>query len=214
MAGTLYRGNIYGGADEFGGKDVDDIENLIKFFPELESYAGISIKPPYTMLGVSRGATQMFGSLAHSSFVSNKVDKAISVSGAVDLSGQMGRRMEMKFLFKNKFKQQTTFNNFDDWLKYRDPVYLARYLKPSLSVLLIHGDRDRRVSSEEQKRFISALKKNDIPVRFISVKHAGHGMKGRIPEIFKYILDQKFLGMPLPAHKSQGLSKWDSRALV
>jgi dipeptidyl aminopeptidase/acylaminoacyl peptidase len=190
VAATLYRGNIYGGTDELGGKDINDIENLIKFFPQLEKYTRKSIKPPYAMLGISRGATQLFSSLAHSSLVSSQVNQAISVSGAVDLTTQMHKRPEMKYLFKQKFKQQTTFNDFSDWLKYRDPVYLAKDLKLPLNVLLIHGDNDKLVSTEAQKQFISALKKNHVSVHFISIKGAEHGMRKKIAEVIKDIVLQ------------------------
>jgi len=187
VAGTLYRGNIYGGTDECGGKDINDIENLMKFFPKLKKYTQKSIKPPYVMLGISRGATQMFDSLAHSSFVSDRVDKAISVSGAVDLETQMHNRAEMRYLFKKKFHQKTGFTSFEAWLKYRDPVYLVKYLKPTLRVLLIHGENDRRVSKQEQQIFINKLKESNISTHFIQIPNTGHGMNGKIPELMKYI---------------------------
>ena len=56
VVGTLYRGNIYGGVDEWGGADIQDVENLTQFFPRLASFVHKEIRPPYSMLGVSRGA--------------------------------------------------------------------------------------------------------------------------------------------------------------
>ena len=53
VVGTLYRGNIYGGTDEFGGEDIQDVENLLKFFPELERFSHIKMQSPYAMMGAA-----------------------------------------------------------------------------------------------------------------------------------------------------------------
>ncbi len=60
VIGTLYRGNLYEGEDEFGGDDINDVENLIKFTPQLEQYTNKQIKPPFSMIGVSRGVIPPF----------------------------------------------------------------------------------------------------------------------------------------------------------
>lgn len=96
VVGTLYRGNIYGGIDEFGGEDVLDVENLIKFFPQLENFTHVKLQAPYGMIGVSRGAMEMFIALSQLEFVKERVSHAIAVSGNLDLRVSKDRRPEMK----------------------------------------------------------------------------------------------------------------------
>jgi dipeptidyl aminopeptidase/acylaminoacyl peptidase len=188
VIGTLYRGNIYKGIDEFGGEDINDIENLIRFIPKLEKLSQSRLKPPTAMIGVSRGAMQMFASLSRSELVKANVHKAISLSGNVDLNTTVELRPEMKHMFEAKFKEQKTFNNFHEWLNARNPVSLVKQLKPSLEVLLIYGVNDNRVDIKEQLYLYNALERNNIKTKFIKIPGAGHGMEGSIEEVKKVIL--------------------------
>lgn len=178
VVGMLYRGNVYPGLDELGGADINDTKYLLQFFPKLKRYTRKSIGPPYALLGVSRGATQIFGSLAHLPRVAAQVNKIISISGALDLRTQMEKRSEMALLFRNKFKQQNK-TDFNHWISYRNPVELIQFIKPEIKILLIHGENDRRVSSEEQKVFVKAASKHGFPIKLINITGTGHGMKGK-----------------------------------
>ena len=192
--GTLYRGNIYNGVDEFGGDDINDVENLIKFIPQLEQYSESHLKPPFAMIGVSRGAMEMFVSLSRSALVKSNVNKAISISGNVDLKTTVALRPEMKRMFESKFQEQKKFNNFDEWLNARNPVALVKQLKPSLEVLLLYGLNDNRVDIKEQSHLYSALQANNIKTKFIKIPGADHGMEGSIVKVKKIIVE--FLQSP------------------
>ena len=189
VIGTLYRGNIYKGIDEFGGEDINDIENLIKIIPKLEQFSQSHLKPPVAMIGISRGAMQMFVSLSRSLLVKASVNKAIALSGNVDLNTTAELRPEMKHMFEAKFKEQTRFSVFHEWLNARNPVSLVKRLKPSLEVLLIYGLNDNRVDLEEQLHLYSALQANNIKTKFIKIPEAGHDMDGHIEEVKQMILN-------------------------
>ena len=191
VIGTLYRGNLYEGEDEFGGNDINDVENLIKFTPQLEQHTNKQIKPPFSMIGVSRGAMQMFVSLSRSNLVKNNVQTAVSISGNVDINTTTKLRPEMKYMFEKKFNNQKQFNDFQRWLNYRNPVSLINQLNPSLNVLMIYGLKDNRVPIEEQNNFYNALKKTRRKVEFIKLPDAGHGMDEHLDEVKKLIV--KFL---------------------
>jgi dipeptidyl aminopeptidase/acylaminoacyl peptidase len=191
VIGTLYRGNLYGGHDQFGGEDINDIENLILFLPELEGYTGAQFKPPYAMIGVSRGAMQMFTSLSRSSVVKANVNKAISLSGNVDLNVTAKTRPDMKYMFNKKFKEENTTHSFQEWLDYRDPVTQVSQLNPNLSVLLIQGLEDNRVALAAPTNLNDALKKHHIKTQFIKLPGAKHSMDGYIEEVKDIII--KFL---------------------
>lgn len=189
VIGTLYRGNVYAGKDDFGGDDINDVENLIRFIPELERQTHEIISQPFAMIGVSRGAMQMFGTLAKSMYVKNIIKKAVSLSGNTDLVIAANQRPEMKYLFKTKFDEQNKVKSLQEWLSIRNPVALAPLLNKHLSVMMIYGLKDNRVDISEQKNFLKALNANAIQSKFIPIKNAGHDMDGHVDEVKKMIVD-------------------------
>ncbi|HCX3504810.1 TPA: prolyl oligopeptidase family serine peptidase [Legionella pneumophila] len=187
IVGTLYRGNIYNGQDEFGGEDVNDVENLIKFLPQLEQYSNIKLQAPYTMMGVSRGALEMFLSLQRSKYVQQVANKAISVSGNVDLQVTMEQRPDMKFLFKSFFKNSTN-TSFEDWVSIRNPVQNLTAIPKSLEVLLVYGLSDERVSFQEQLNLKQALEKEHIHTKLVTIPEADHGFENHFNELENEVL--------------------------
>ncbi len=190
VVGTLYRGNIYGGKDEFGGEDINDVENIIKYIPQLEKITNTTLQPPVNMMGISRGALEMFISLSHSSYVRSVVTRAISVSGSLDLNVTMNKRPEMKYLFKGFFKESKE-SNFDNWIKVRNPVDNVKNIPKSLKILLVYGLSDERVSIDEQLNFKQALDKENIFSKLITIPGADHEFDAKFNEMEKTVL--KFL---------------------
>lgn len=199
VVGTLYRGNIYGGVDGWGGEDIQDVENLIKFFPQLENFIKTSFKVPYTIMGVSRGAMEMFIALSRSEYIRSRVSHAISVSGNIDLKVSMNKRPEMKYLFRKKFKESKD-DNFEDWLQLRNPVNNTALLPKSLKVLLVYGLDDNRVSLEEQLNLKKALDAEQIETALVTIPDAQHGLDGHFEELEKII--KRFIATPFPSQDS------------
>lgn len=182
VVGTLYRGNIYGGDDEWGGKDVQDVENLIRYLPELENFTHVDLKPPFGMIGVSRGAMEMFAALSQSEYLKSRVTHAVSVSGCVDLDVNMSKRPEMKYLFLKKFKEQGT-GNFAEWIHSRNPVSNVAHLPKSLKVLLVYGLDDNQVFLEEQQNLQRALEAEGIDTELVTIPGAQHGLLDHFKEL-------------------------------
>ncbi|KAI1707818.1 prolyl oligopeptidase family domain-containing protein [Ditylenchus destructor] len=61
------------------------------------------------------------------------------------------------------------------FLKSRSPLYFANRVKNPL--IIIHGSNDPRVKQAESDQFVSALKKNGIPVTYVVYPDEGHGMR-------------------------------------
>jgi len=188
VVGTLYRGNIYGGQDEFGGADIQDVENLLKYFPKLEAFSHIKLPLPYVMMGGSRGAMEMFISLSRSNYIKSRVNNAISVSGNIDLNISMKNRAEMRYLFESQFKNSQS-KSFEEWIKSRNPVDNAENLSKSLKVLLIYGAADNRVSLEEQQSFKRALDKEGIVSQLIVVPGANHGLDNNYKDLERIVIN-------------------------
>jgi dipeptidyl aminopeptidase/acylaminoacyl peptidase len=180
---TLYRGNLYQGDDEFGGDDIHDVENLVRFIPSLERKINISLTGPYSMIGISRGAMQMFGALSHSAYLREKIKNVISISGNVDLQFTYDNRREMKFLFDKKLKEQSSFKTIKDWMNYRDPVALSKSLPKNIRVGLFYGLNDNRVAIQEQENFLSALKSEGIEASLLLYPDEDHGLSKNIKRV-------------------------------
>lgn len=188
VIGTLYRGNIYGGKDEFGGNDIQDVENLVRYIPTLEQRIRKKLQPPYDIMGVSRGAMEMVIALCHSDYLQSLINHAISISGNLDLQESMTQRAEMKYLFNSLFKDSKDVE-FLKWLEKRDPVFNAKNIPKSLKLLIIYGLSDNRVSLEEQKNFKYALEQEGKSATFITVPDANHGFDNHFLELENIILN-------------------------
>lgn len=187
VVGTLYRGNIYGGSDQFGGDDVNDIENLFKFFPKLEVFTQTKIQPPFTMMGVSRGSMEMFNALSRSTYVRDKVNKAISVSGNLNLDVSMQKRPEMKYLFQS-VSQKSEEKNLNRWLESRNPINKVKELSSSLRVLLLYGLADNRVDIKEQTTFKEELDKHSIDSKLVLIPEGDHGLSNKFEELESHVI--------------------------
>jgi hypothetical protein len=47
---TIYRGGVSEGTDEFGGAEVNDIHNLMEYFPALQEKIGVYFSPKKTFI--------------------------------------------------------------------------------------------------------------------------------------------------------------------
>ncbi|MEL7432028.1 MAG: hypothetical protein AAGI90_05840 [Chlamydiota bacterium] len=129
---TTYRGGMNEGQDEFGGDEVDDVENLVRFIPKLESMLQMEFTPEKKcILGGSRGGMEMFLALERSPFLQKYFDKAIALSGPMDLSITICSRQDMKTMFIRDFGL-TLDEHADQWLSYRSPIHHCSLLRTCL----------------------------------------------------------------------------------
>lgn len=118
---TAYRGGVSEGEDEFGGNEVNDVVNLVDYFPVLQEKLQIAFAPEKTfILGGSRGGMEMFLALGRSPYLQTKVTKAVSLSGLVDMRECMAYREDMKEMFIADFGLDPE-NNEVEWIARRNP---------------------------------------------------------------------------------------------
>lgn len=173
ISSTL-RGGVSEGVDEFGGKDVDDMKNLVEFIPKIAAEIGIQLHPHCTfMLGASRGGLEMFLTLAKHTELQNHVDKIVSLSSILDLHEQiLNRPLDMKPMFENFFGMDP--KNPGPWIKERDPLETAPFIKSTLPILVIQGTEDKRVHLKEGKNMVNALKNTGHSVDYWEVPGGNH----------------------------------------
>ena len=99
--------------------------------------------------------------------VGENLDQSSAVEAVVDLYGvhDVGR-------FNHQKLKDAVFPK--DLVKSASPVtYIAAGAPP---FLVIHGDRDGMVPVEQSDLFVKALKEARVPVKYIRVKNANHGL--------------------------------------
>ncbi len=171
---TTYRGGVSEGIDEFGGAEVNDIYNLIEYFPALQEKIGVHFAPKKTfILGGSRGGMEMFLALNRSLPLQYKITKAVSLSGLLDLQECMAYREDMRKMFIRDFGLVPEKNE-EAWVAYRNPIANVSCLRKDLPILILQGTNDLRVSLSEGHHMVNALKSNGNPVTYLEIPDADH----------------------------------------
>lgn len=174
VVSSALRGGVSQGTDEFGGKDVDDVKNLIDYLPTISKKIGIALHPHCTfMLGPSRGGLEMFLTLAKYQGLQQKIDKVATLSSILDLHEQIkDRPLDMKTMFESDFGM--TKANEEDWIEKRNPLNSVSKLSPSLPILIVQGTNDPRINLKEGYNMVEALQKSGRKVDYWEVPGGGH----------------------------------------
>ena len=168
VAASQYRGNAGGeGKEEFGGKDVNDVLNLIPLFNNL-SYADTS---KIGMYGWSRGGMMTYLSLAKT----NRIKAAVVGGGLSDLRIMAETR-------KDTF-ETVYYENIPDYsankakcLNERSAILQAENISKTCPILMLHGTADWRVVPEMALDLSKVFIKNKIPHRLVMFEGGNHGL--------------------------------------
>ncbi len=160
---TTYRGGVSEGEDEYGGDDVNDVLNLITYISKLEKDLSIKLSNNRYIIGCGRGGTQMFLALQRYPFIQAYFNKAICVSGFMDLYDTISNREDMKNMFINDFGLTFGIND-EEWLKYRSPIFRCDKIKKSMPLLLIYSSNNPRAHVDHGRKMHLELKRleNDV----------------------------------------------------
>ncbi|HEY2811177.1 MAG TPA: hypothetical protein VGJ00_07315 [Rhabdochlamydiaceae bacterium] len=177
---TAYRGGVSEGADEFGGDEVNDVENLIRYLPQLEQKLALQLAPSsVSMLGVGRGAMEMFLALGRSSFLQNYVSRAASLSGVLDMPAWMRHREDVRHMFVRDFGLIPGVNE-EQWIQRRNPLNAVPLIKKDLPFLIIQRTRDTRAAPEEGRTMFKKLQENGNCVEYWEVSDGDYCLKKRM----------------------------------
>ncbi len=200
VAASQYRGNDGGeGKEEFGGKDVNDILNLIPLFDNIKN-ADTSKMGIY---GWSRGGMMTYLTLTKT----NKFKAAI-VGGAVsDLRMTMETR---KDTFETVYIENIPnyLSNKSKALNLRSAVNQVENITKTTPILMFHGTSDWRVTPEQSISLSQKFIKHQIPHRLILFEGGDHGLREFNDEVDqmakKWLEDYLKNGKALPDLKPHG----------
>ncbi len=185
---SVYRGGISEGTDEFGGAEVNDVENLLKYIPVLEEKIGEKIQnDKLFILGSSRGGMEMFLALARSPELQQKTTKIISLSGLSDLRLTMIDRPDMREMFIEDFGL-VPGENEEEWINERDPMVAVDKIRKDLPILIVAGTDDIRVELPETYNLVQKLTETGHNVEYIEVPGGDHCLANQKDRL-KLLLD-------------------------
>lgn len=171
---SQYRGNAGGeGKEEFGGKDVDDVLNLVPFFDNLAGADTSRIG----IFGWSRGGMETYLALARTC----RFKAGIIASGMADAFTTIQKRPQMLRQYENLAPGYS--KNKDSVLKSRSAVYWADKLCATTPLLLLTGSADWRVSPDEQLEMVHKLYEIKHPMRFELFEGGQHSLREHYDEV-------------------------------
>jgi dipeptidyl aminopeptidase/acylaminoacyl peptidase len=162
--GTFQRNPIY--RDEFGGKDVDDVVAIAGLIPSIEGANTTRIG----MFGSSRGGMQTFLALQRL----DNIKAVAAISGDSDLIQGLEYRPEMERVYYNRIPNYE--QNKQQALEARSVLLWADKIDKDIPILLIHGDKDKRVSVNHSLRLDEKLTALNHPHKLVIYPGEGHDL--------------------------------------
>ena len=175
MLASQYRGNDGGqGREEFGGKDVNDVLNLIKMAKSLPFIDPTRI----VMLGFSRGGMMTYLAIKHGAEI-----KAATVVGSVTDLGQLYNDRDEGM--KNVIWELVGINK-KEWVE-RSAYYWAENI--DVPILILHGEDDWRVKVSQAKKLAERLKELGKVYELVVFPEGDHGLNSHRAERNQKIFD-------------------------
>ena len=160
---SQYRGNDGGqGHEEFGGKDVNDILNLIPLSQSLSFIDSNNI----AMLGFSRGGMMTYLAIKEGA----KIKAAAIVSGVTDLIQHYNERAEP---YKKVIEELVGYDE-KEYMK-RSAYYWPE--KINVPVLILHGEDDWRVKVNQAEKLSEKLTEAGKVHELVVYPKGDHGLK-------------------------------------
>jgi dipeptidyl aminopeptidase/acylaminoacyl peptidase len=188
---SQYRGNEGGeGIEEFGGKDINDVLNLIPVLEQMQNAdtSRIGIE------GTSRGGMMTYLALKKTC----RFKAAVVTAGMANAFNNIASRPDIeKHVFSELIPDYAS--NKEVSLKQRSVVFWADQLCKRTPILIMHGSSDWRVLPSESLELVNKLYEYKHPTRFILFEGADHGItefrEDRLAEMKKhfdyYLRDKK-----------------------
>ena len=168
---STYRSGPSPGRDEFGGRDVVDVKNLVDHIPRLEQQLGISFTQKEKIaVGFSRGGMQLFLALKRFPELGDYFDRAVSVCGVLDLEhfskGNPFFARLIRFTLLQRINQS--------WIDARNPLKICHTFPKGLPLLVIQGTNDQLVALSEGKEMVSRLRAQGVSVSYREKEGVSH----------------------------------------
>ena len=166
--GYVVLASNYREEDEFGGKDLNDVMNLIPLSDEIENCDSENIG----MEGWSRGGMMTYLALCRT----DRIKCAVIISGLADLFRSENDRNGLAKIYKRLFGCKDE-DEFENRKKTRSAVYFADRINKDTKILLLHGTDDKEISYLDSVEMFEKLKDNGIGCRLELFEGGDHYLK-------------------------------------
>ena len=166
-AGHVVVASQYRDADEFGGRDVDDVMRLIDLSRTLPGTDGERV----FLLGQSRGAMMSYLVARRRS----DITAMATIAGATDLCAGLAWRPEMERVYRARIPGYA--DDKQAALRERSALRWAEHLPGGMPVLLLHGEADDRVSVDDSRAMAARLRQLDRPHRLVVYPGDDHSLR-------------------------------------
>jgi len=171
---TQLRGNDGSeGKEDFGGKDLNDILNLIPLLTKVQDADTSRIG----MYGRSTGGMKTYMALTRT----NKIKTAVVIGAFSDLKLSLDARPSLDSTYAAVIPDYQEHR--EEILKHRSMIYWTDKINKTTPILLMHGSEDKRVLPEESFRAAEALYKSRQPFRFVFFEDDDHGISANRDEV-------------------------------
>ena len=171
--GYIILASNYRSQDEFGGKDLNDVLNLISVADEIENADTTRIG----MFGWSRGGMMTYMSLKES----DRIKTAVIGNGASDLFLTISERPEMEVgVYSECIPNYWT--NKDIELTARSAIFWPDSLNKQSSLLLLCGSLDTKVDFQQSLNMAAKLDSIDYEYE-LKVYETDHSFRGKLDEL-------------------------------
>ncbi len=178
VIGCNYRGSGKSeGKDEFGGKDVNDLLNLIEAIKEIPEADTSKIG----MYGWSRGGMMTYLALTKTNQI-----KAAVVGGAPSDNTIIDRPELEKRVFAELIPNY--WEHKETELKKRSAVFWADQFPKDVPILMLHGNNDWRVKSTHSLRLALEFEKHRVPYRLKIFEGGDHGLSSFRDEVHQDVV--------------------------
>lgn len=171
--GYMILASNYRTADEYGGKDLDDVLGLIQVIDELPNTDTTKIG----MFGWSRGGMMTYMALKES----NRIQTAVVGNSPTNLFSSIQYRPELEIEVLSKCIPNY-WKNKDIELKKRSAIFWADSLPKSSSLFIICGNQDKHVNYLESVTMADKLKEINYQYE-LKVFDTNHGFQGKRDEL-------------------------------
>ena len=156
--------------DEFGGRDVRDVVNIVRMVPQLPRADAQNV----FMLGQSRGSIMTFRALLDSPV---PIRAAAIYSGVFDLHDMLEFRPEFEGLYQALIPEYPKHPRAA--LDHRSVTRWPERLPPRTGILIFHGGNDERAPLSSARTFAAQLRKLGRTYRFEVLAGESHFLAER-----------------------------------
>ncbi|WP_448569585.1 alpha/beta hydrolase family protein [Thalassotalea ganghwensis] len=175
--GAIVIGSQYREQDEFGGKDLNDVHNLIDIAKQLPQVQPGKIN----MVGVSRGGMTSYMVAKERS----DINKLVIWAGNSDLAKALEYRPEMERVYQYRIPNYSKNKALE--IEKRSAINWVEKLDQNISILLLHGDADKRVDVSQAEIMADKLTQLNRPHKLVIYPNGSHNLKRYNKEVYQEI---------------------------